>query len=409
MAAKTNKNKLSSYQWRGTTVKGKKVKGQTLAYSEQEARQTLNEQKIRLEKIKKRSPSSWVKRRNAATEKDITLFTRQMATMLEAGVPLGETLQLLKSSAKKAEMKWIATQIYSHIEAGSSLAQAMKASSHMFDQFYCDLVATGEQTGRLEQIFARICVYREKSEATRSKVIKAMIYPTIVCTVALAVTIGMLIFVIPTFKEVFSSFGAELPWFTQKVLNVSDAVQHYGLYMLLAVFLGILIFKASIDKSYSFRRKVSHYSLHIPVVGDVLTKATIARFTRTLATTFNAGIPLLSGLSAAGKTANNTHYKAVIEEVHKQTAGGRPLHHSIRETGQFPDMMIQMVMIGEESGALDDMLNKVAGIYEADVDNTVDNLGKILEPMIIVVLGLLIGSLVVAMYLPMFNLMSVMG
>ncbi|NGN98178.1 type II secretion system F family protein [Grimontia sp. S25] len=403
----TSPNKLFSYQWRGVTSKGAKVKGQTLAFSEQEARQSLQGQHIRLEKIKKRSPSSWVRRRNSATAKDITLFSRQMATMLEAGVPLGETLKLLKASAKKAEMKLIIGQIYSHIEAGSSLAQSMKASSPLFDQFYCDLVATGEQTGRLEQIFARICVYREKSEETRAKVIKAMIYPTIVCMIAVLVTVGMLIFVIPTFKEIFTSFGAELPWFTQKVLGISDAIQAYGIYMLLVTIVLIAAFKVCINKSYSFRLKMSKFTLHIPIVGDVLTKATISRFTRTLATTFSAGIPLLNGLSAAGKTANNTHYKKVIEEVHKQTAGGRPLHRSIKETGAFPDMMTQMVMIGEESGALDDMLNKVAGIYEADVDNTVDNLGKILEPMIIVTLGVVIGSLVVAMYLPMFNLMGI--
>ncbi|USH02837.1 type II secretion system F family protein [Grimontia kaedaensis] len=405
----TSPNKLFSYQWRGVTAKGAKVKGQTLAFSEQEARQALQEQRIRLEKIKKRSPSSWVRRRNSATAKDITLISRQMATMLEAGVPLGETLRLLKASAKKAEMKLIIGQIYSHIEAGSSLAQSMKASSPLFDQFYCDLVATGEQTGRLEQIFERICVYREKSEETRAKVVKAMIYPSIVCVIAIAVTIGMLIFVIPTFKDVFSSFGAELPWFTQKILNISDTIRDYGFYMLLALIFIVAAFRGCVNKSYSFRLKVSKLSLHIPVIGDVLTKATISRFTRTLATTFSAGIPLLNGLSAAGKTANNSHFKMVIEEVHKQTSGGHPLHRSIKETGEFPDMMTQMVMIGEESGALDDMLNKVAGIYEADVDNTVDNIGKILEPMIIVTLGILIGSLVVAMYLPMFNLMSVMG
>ncbi|WP_158161906.1 type II secretion system F family protein [Grimontia hollisae] len=405
----TSSHKLFSYQWRGVTSKGAKVKGQTLAYSEQEARQALQEQRIRLDKIKKRSPSSWVRRKNAANAKDITLFSRQMATMLEAGVPLGETLRLLKASAKKAEMKFILGQIYSHIEAGSSLAQAMKTSSPLFDQFYCDLVATGEQTGHLEQIFARICVYREKSEETKAKVIKAMIYPSIVCFIAILVTVGMLIFVIPTFKDVFSSFGAELPWFTRKVLGISDAIQLYGIYMLLALFIAVACVRLGVTKSDKFRLRASRFSLQIPVIGDVLTKATISRFTRTLATTFSAGIPLLSGLSAAGKTANNTHYQRVIEEVHKQTSGGRPLHRAIKETGQFPDMMIQMVMIGEESGALDDMLNKVAGIYEADVDNTVDNLGKILEPMIIVVLGVLIGSLVVAMYLPMFNLMSVMG
>lgn len=401
--------KLYAYKWRGFTKNGIKVKGNVLAYTEQEARNTLAEQRVRIMKIKKSTPSSWVKKSNAASYKEITLFSRQMATMLDAGVPLSNTLQLLKSSAKKAEMKQIIGLIYGHIEAGSSLSQAMKTSSPLFDQFYCDLVATGEQTGQLDEIFSRICLYREKSEQTRSKVIKAMIYPSIVFALAIVVTVGMMIFVIPTFKDVFASFNAQLPWFTQKILHMSDAVHNHGFLLLFIVFLLFLAFRIALRKSYAFRLKASALSLKIPIIGEVLTKATIARFTRTLATTFSAGIPLLTGLSAARKTTKNIHFQNVLEIVHQQTAGGRPLHRSIRETGAFPDMMVQMVMIGEESGALDDMLNKVASIYEEEVDNTVDNLGKILEPMIIVILGILIGSLVIAMYLPMFNLMNVMG
>lgn len=405
----TRPEKLYAYHWRGTTLKGSKVKGQLLAYSEQEARNILIDQRLHIAKIKRRTPSSWVKHRNSATENDITLFSRQMATMLEAGVPLSNTLQLLKNSAQKAQMKQIISQIYSHIEAGSSLSQAMKSSSYLFDQFYCDLVATGEQTGRLEQIFERICLYREKSEQTRSKIIKAMIYPCIVFGLAIIVSIGMMIFVIPTFKDIFSSFNAELPWFTQKILDISDAVHRYGIFILLIIFISVFAFRLSIKKSYGFRLKISRYSLRLPIIGDVLMKATVARFTRTLATTFSAGIPLLNGMLAAQKTIHNSHFKKVLEQVHQQTASGRPLHRAMKETGEFPDMMVQMVMIGEESGSLDDMLNKVANIYENDVDNIVDNLGKILEPMIIITLGLLIGSLVIAMYLPIFNLMSVMG
>lgn len=306
-------------------------------------------------------------------------------------------------------MKHIVSQIINHVEAGTSLAKALKSASPLFDPFYCDLVATGEQTGRLEQVFTRIFTYREKSEETRKKVVKAMIYPAIVCLIATLVTVGMLLFVIPTFKGVFSAFGAELPWFTRQVLNTSDALSKGGHYVLLMVFSLALLCRLLLRKSAAFRHRISRLSLHLPVVGDVITKATIARFTRTLATTFSAGIPLLQGLYAAAKTANHLHYQTVIEDIHRQTAGGRPLHRAIRETGQFPDMMSQMVMIGEESGALDEMLNKIATIYESEVDNTVDNLGKILEPMIILLLGLLIGALVIAMYLPMFNLMSVMG
>lgn len=407
MTSKTKR--IFVFHWRGFTANGKKVKGEVLAFQEPEARAILNEQRVRVVKMKRRSPSSTTKRRNAATPKDITLFTRQVATMLEAGVPLNSTLQLLKSSAEKAEMRLIISEILNHIESGTSLSQAMKTTSPLFDHFYCDLVATGEQTGRLEQIFDRICLYREKDEAMRSKVIKAMIYPSIVFILAIGVSIAMLLFVIPTFKDIFSSFNAELPWFTQQILNISEFLQSHGLILLAVLIMLVFIYRHLHQKYYQVRLKLCRFLLKIPVIGDVMTKASIARFTRTLATTFTSGIPLLNGISAAGKTANNLHFEEAIAEVHKQTIGGRPLHRSIQETGVFPDMMIQMVMIGEESGSLDDMLNKVANVYETDVDNIVDNLGKIIEPVIIVVLGLLIGSLVVAMYLPMFNLMSVMG
>ena len=407
MAAK--QKKMYAFRWRGVNIKGKKTKGEILAYQEQEARQILADQRIRVIKFKKGTPSSTSKRRNAANSKDITLFTRQMATMLEAGVPLNTTLQLLKNSAKKDEIRLIIGEILSQIETGSSLAQAMRASSSFFDPFYCDLVATGEQTGRLEQIFKRICLYREKNEDMRSKVVKAMIYPGIVFTLAIGISVAMLLFVIPTFKNIFASFNADLPWFTQQILDLSDFISEYGFMMLGGFVGGGFVFKSLHKKHYSLRMKVCRFTLKLPIIGEVISKASIARFTRTLATTFNAGIPLLSGIAAAGKTANNLHYEALIAEVHKQTMGGRALHRSIQETGEFPELMIQMIMIGEESGALDDMLNKIANVYETEVDNIVDNLGKVMEPMIIITLGLLIGSLVVAMYLPMFNLMSVMG
>ncbi len=407
MAAKPKK--MYAFFWRGVNINGKNVKGQILAYQESEARQILTEQRIRINKIKKRSPSATSKRSNAANSKDITLLTRQLATMLEAGVPLNTTLQLLKTSTKKAEMRSIIAEILNQIEAGSSLSQAMRASSSLFDGFYCDLVSTGEKTGRLEQIFERICLYREKNEATRSKVIKAMIYPSIVFTLAIVVSVLMLLFVIPTFKNIFASFNADLPWFTQKVLNLSDFIHEYGAMIFIGMLLGGFVFKTLHKKHFALRMKTCLFVLKLPIVGEVISKASIARFTRTLATTFSAGIPLLSGISAAGKTANNLHYEDVINQVHKQTMGGRSLHRSIQDTGEFPELMIQMVMIGEESGALDDMLNKIANVYETEVDNVVDNLGRIIEPLIIVTLGVLIGSLVVAMYLPMFNLMSVMG
>ncbi len=282
-------------------------------------------------------------------------------------------------------------------------------SSPLFDKFYCDLVATGEQTGHLGQVFARIAVYREKNEAMRKKVIKAMIYPSMVTLTAVAVTVLMLVFVIPQFAQIFNGFGAELPFFTQIVIYASDFLIACGTYMAIGIASIVFLYRYFYKKSDDFRYKSNKFVLKLPIFGDVLLKATIARFARTLATTFMAGIPLLSGIQSAGRTCGNLYIERAIEEVYESTAGGMPLYLALRQSGVFPELMLQMVMIGEESGALDDMLNKMAQIYEADVDNTVDNLGQILEPFIIIILGGLIGGLLMAMYMPIFTLMSVIG
>ncbi len=404
-----NANQVFKFHWRGFTLNQKKIKGQFFACSEIEVRELLLNQQIQIVKIKKRTPSSYAKRQHKATAKDITLLTRQLATMLEAGIPLNNILKLLKANAKKAQIRTLLTQISSQIEAGASFSQALRKSSALFDDFYCDLVAVGEQTGRLDSIFSRLYLYREKSENIRSKVFKAMIYPSIVFTVAIGVTIAMLIFVIPTFEDIFKTFDAKMPWFTQLILDLSRFLQHNGLSLFISICLLVLLFRFFYNRYYQLRLKVAQFLLKVPVIGDVLTKATIARFTRTLATTFSAGVPLLTGIIAARKTTNNLHYEKVIEQVHQQTLSGKPFHCSIQETEAFSDMMVQMIMIGEESGKLDEMLNKIASLYENEVDDIVDNLGKIIEPFIILTLGLLIGALVIAMYLPMFNLMSVIS
>ncbi|RXJ72470.1 type II secretion system protein F [Veronia nyctiphanis] len=403
------KQKLSAFHWRGTTLKGKKVKGQMLAMEESVVRAALADQQIKIQKIRKRGASSLQLRQHTAKPEDITLFSRQMCTMLTAGVPLIQAMQLVRSSCKKAGMKHIISQVCQQIEAGSSFSQALRTSSPLFDEFFCDLVFTGEMTGQLDKVFGRISLQREKQEDMRRKVKKAMIYPSIVSFIALGVTIFMLIFVIPKFEEVFSSFDTELPWFTLQILKASDFITQHGVAVGLLSLVAVLLFRQAYVKYMHFRLKISHFSLKIPIFGDIFTKASISRFSRTLATTFSAGIPLLTGLQSSAKTAGNLHLQRVVEDIQKKTAAGQPMHIAIRESGEFPELLTQMVMIGEESGSLDDMLNKVAAIYEEDVDNTVDNLGKIIEPMIILVLGGVIGSLVIGMYLPIFDLMSVIG
>jgi len=400
---------LSSYHWKGINSTGNKVSGQILAIAESEVRDKLSEHKIKVKRIKRGSVPLSTRLFRKVRAKDITILTRQLSTMLTTGVPIVQALKLVGDNHRKPEMKSILNQISKGVEAGTSISEAMRNTSSHFDSLYVDLIQTGEQSGNLAQVFDRLATYREKSEQLKSKVIKALIYPAMVVLVALTVSYLMLTMVIPEFESMFSGFGAELPWFTQQVLKLSHIVQSYSLIAIGAVLLSYAAFRSFRKKSFLFRLKTSRLGLKCPVIGSVLTKASIAKFSRTLATSFNAGIPILSSLQTTAKTTGNVHFEHAINEVHRNTASGMPIYIAMRNTQAFPEMVLQMVMIGEESGKLDDMLNKVASIYEFEVDNTVDNLGKILEPLIIVFLGVMVGGLVISMYLPIFNLMSVLG
>ncbi|MBJ6943620.1 type II secretion system F family protein [Vibrio cholerae] len=400
---------LKNYRWKGINSNGKKVSGQMLAISEIEVRDKLKDQHIQIKKLKKGSVSLLARLTHRVKSKDITILTRQLATMLTTGVPIVQALKLVGDNHRKAEMKSILAQITKSVEAGTPLSKAMRTASAHFDTLYVDLVETGEMSGNLPEVFERLATYREKSEQLRAKVIKALIYPSMVVLVALGVSYLMLTMVIPEFESMFKGFGAELPWFTQQVLKLSHWVQAYSLWAFIAIAAAIFSLKALRKNSFQIRLKTSRLGLKFPIIGNVLAKASIAKFSRTLATSFAAGIPILASLKTTAKTSGNVHFETAINEVYRDTAAGMPMYIAMRNTDAFPEMVLQMVMIGEESGQLDDMLNKVATIYEFEVDNTVDNLGKILEPLIIVFLGTVVGGLVVAMYLPIFNLMSVLG
>lgn len=400
---------LKNYRWRGINSNGKKVSGQMLALNELEVRDKLKEQHIQIKKLKKGSVSLLSRITHRVKTKDITILTRQLATMLTTGVPIVQALKLVGDNHRKAEMKSILAQITKGVEAGTPLSKAMRTASAHFDTLYVDLVETGEMSGNLPEVFERLATYREKSEQLRAKVIKALIYPSMVVLVALGVSYLMLTMVIPEFESMFKGFGAELPWFTQQVLKLSHWVQAYSLWVLIVLGAALFGLKTLRKNSLQIRLKTSRLGLKFPIIGNVLAKASIAKFSRTLATSFAAGIPILASLKTTAKTSGNVHFETAINEVHRDTAAGMPMYIAMRNTEAFPEMVLQMVMIGEESGQLDDMLNKVATIYEFEVDNTVDNLGKILEPLIIVFLGTVVGGLVVAMYLPIFNLMSVLG
>ncbi|EKF9171795.1 type II secretion system F family protein [Vibrio cholerae] len=400
---------LKNYRWKGINSNGKKVSGQMLAISEIEVRDKLKDQHIQIKKLKKGSVSLLARLTHRVKSKDITILTRQLATMLTTGVSIVQALKLVGDNHRKAEMKSILAQITKSVEAGTPLSKAMRTASAHFDTLYVDLVETGEMSGNLPEVFERLATYREKSEQLRAKVIKALIYPSMVVLVALGVSYLMLTMVIPEFESMFKGFGAELPWFTQQVLKLSHWVQAYSLWAFIAIAAAIFGLKALRKNSFQIRLKTSRLGLKFPIIGNVLAKASIAKFSRTLATSFAAGIPILASLKTTAKTSGNVHFETAINEVYRDTAAGMPMYIAMRNTDAFPEMVLQMVMIGEESGQLDDMLNKVATIYEFEVDNTVDNLGKILEPLIIVFLGTVVGGLVVAMYLPIFNLMSVLG
>ncbi|ENM5906195.1 type II secretion system F family protein [Vibrio mimicus] len=400
---------LKNYRWKGINSNGKKVSGQMLALTELEVRDKLKEQHIQIKKIKKGSVSVFARITHRVKGKDITILTRQLATMLTTGVPIVQALKLVGDNHRKAEMKSILAQITKGVEAGTPLSKAMRTASSHFDTLYVDLVETGEMSGNLPEVFERLATYREKSEQLRAKVIKALIYPSMVVLVALGVSYLMLTMVIPEFESMFKGFGAELPWFTQQVLKLSHWVQAYSLWAFAAIVAMVFGLKALRKNSFQIRLKTSRLGLKFPIIGNVLAKASIAKFSRTLATSFAAGIPILASLKTTAKTSGNVHFETAINEVYRDTAAGMPMYIAMRNTEAFPEMVLQMVMIGEESGQLDDMLNKIATIYEFEVDNTVDNLGKILEPLIIVFLGTVVGGLVVAMYLPIFNLMSVLG
>lgn len=400
---------LKNYRWKGINSNGKKVSGQMLAISEIEVRDKLKDQHIQIKKLKKGSVSLLARLTHRVKGKDITILTRQLTTMLTTGVPIVQALKLVGDNHRKAEMKSILAQITKSVEAGTPLSKAMRTASAHFDTLYVDLVETGEMSGNLPEVFERLATYREKSEQLRAKVIKALIYPSMVVLVVLGVSYLMLTMVIPEFESMFKGFGAELPWFTQQVLKLSHWVQAYSLWAFIAIAAAIFGLKALRKNSFQIRLKTSRLGLKFPIIGNVLAKASIAKFSRTLATSFAAGIPILASLKTTAKTSGNVHFETAINEVYRDTAAGMPMYIAMRNTDAFPEMVLQMVMIGEESGQLDDMLNKVATIYEFEVDNTVDNLGKILEPLIIVFLGTVVGGLVVAMYLPIFNLMSVLG
>ncbi|MGB1272343.1 MAG: type II secretion system F family protein, partial [Endozoicomonas sp.] len=338
---------------------------------------------------------------------DIALFTRQLATMMKAGVPLLQAFDITSEGIEKPSMQSLIGKIKNDVAGGSTLADALKSHPEYFDELYCSLVASGEQSGALETLLDRIATYKEKTEALKAKIKKAMNYPIAVVCVALIVTGILLIKVVPQFEEVFQGFGAELPAFTQMVIGLSEFVQSYWYIGLGGLIAAVFSLKRLMSSSKAARDTVDRLVLKLPIIGEILDKSAVARFGRTLATTFAAGVPLVDALDSVAGAAGNVVYSDATKRIKDDVSTGQQLQFAMKSSGIFPSMAVQMVSIGEESGALDEMLEKVATHYEDEVDNMVDGLTSLMEPIIMSVLGVLVGGLIVAMYLPIFQLGSV--
>ncbi len=398
--------KTSVFTWEGTNRQGAKIKGELSGVSPALVKAQLRKQGVNPQKVRKKSVSLFSAGKKIKPM-DIALFTRQMATMMKAGVPLLQSFEIIGEGFDNPNMRKLVDDLKQDVAAGNSFAAALRKKPQYFDDLYCNLVDSGEQSGSLETLLDRVATYKEKTEALKAKIKKAMNYPIAVVLVAIIVSAILLIKVVPQFQEVFANFGAELPAFTLMVIGLSEALQAWWHVVLLVMFGAAYAFKTAHGKSERFRNGFDRFLLKVPVVGDILYKSAVARFARTLATTFAAGVPLVDALDSVAGATGNVVFRNATMKVKADVSSGMQLNFSMRTTGTFPSMAIQMTAIGEESGSLDEMLAKVATFYEDEVDNMVDGLTALMEPMIMAVLGVLVGGLIIAMYLPIFQLGAV--
>ncbi|MDH3273242.1 MAG: type II secretion system F family protein [Gammaproteobacteria bacterium] len=394
------------FVWEGTDRKGKKIKGKSMATNEAAVRADLRRQGVVPSRIKKQSQGLF-SGGGTITPADIAIFMRQLSTMLAAGIPLVQSFEIVGNGHENAAMQKLIMSVKADVEGGSALAESLAKHPLYFDDLVINLVEAGEQAGALEALLDKIATYKEKTEALKKKIKKALTYPGAVLAVAFVVTTILLIFVIPAFEDLFKGFGADLPTFTRKVIGLSIFVREKGFYLAALIggsVFGFLYFK---KRSKKMRHYLDRMMLKAPIIGPILEKAAIARYSRTLATMFAAGVPLVEALESVAGATGNIVYEVGVLEMRDEVATGLRLQQAMENTDLFPNMVIQMIAVGEESGSLDEMSSKVADFYEEDVDNAVDNLSSLLEPMIMSILGVLVGGLVVAMYLPIFKMGSV--
>ena len=395
--------KVSVYAWEGLDKKGTKLTGETTGHNPALVKALLRKQGINPTKVRKKSVSIFGKGKKIKPL-DIAFFSRQMATMMKAGVPLLQSFDIISEGHDNPNMRKLVDDIKQEVAAGHSFATALRQKPLYFDDLFCNLVDAGEQAGALETLLDRVATYKEKTESLKAKIKKAMTYPIAVVIVAFIVTGILLLKVVPQFQTIFEGFGAELPAFTLMVIGLSKIVQDYWWMILAGIGLSIFLFRRAYRTSEKFRNGLDRALLKVPVIGPLLYKSAVARYARTLSTTFAAGVPLVEALDSVAGATGNVVFKNAVNKVKQDVSTGMQLNFSMRSTGVFPMLAIQMTAIGEESGALDSMLDKVATYYEDEVDNMVDSLTSLMEPMIMAFLGVVVGGLVIAMYLPIFKL-----
>lgn len=405
-AKKPATQKMATFTWEGTNKTGKKVTGTLEAVSQAFASATLRRQGINPTKVRKVGKALFSSKKKILP-KDIAVFTRQFATMVQAGIPIVQGMDIVAKGHENPSVQELLMSVKQDIESGTTLSTAFSKHKLYFDALYCNLVQAGEQAGILDTILEKVATYKEKMEAIKGKIKSALFYPAAVMVVAAIVTAILLIFVIPQFEAMFKNFGSELPALTQLVVNMSHFMRSYW-YIIFGSIAGVIIsISATYKRSESMQHTVDRLVLRAPVVGDIIKKATIARYCRTLGTMFAAGVPLVEALdSVAGAAGNRVYYEGVMA-IKAEVSTGTHLRMAMEQTGLFPNMVVQMVAIGEESGELDKMLGKVADFYEAEVDDAVEALSSLIEPMIMAFLGIVVGGMVVAMYLPIFKLAAV--
>jgi type IV pilus assembly protein PilC len=396
--------KETQFLWEGKDKRGNKVRGKSLAANEAALRADLRRQGVAATRVK--TPSSAFRSGGKVTALDIAVFARQLATMMSAGIPMVQAFEIIGNGHEKPAMQRLVLDIKGTIEGGSTLHESLAKHPLYFDDLFVNLVEAGEQAGALETLLDKIATYKEKTEALKKKIKKALFYPAAVLIVAVIVSCVLLIFVIPQFESLFKGFGADLPAFTQMVVNMSRFMQHQGWVVGLVIGGTIYGFMYFHKRSRNMRRGLDRAMLKFPIVGPILVKAAIARFARTLSTMFAAGVPLVEAMQSVAGATGNIAYEEATLRMKDEIATGQRLQRAMENTGLFPNMVVQMIAVGEESGSLDTMSAKVAEFYESEVDNAVDSMSALLEPAIMAILGVLVGGMVIAMYLPIFKLGS---